>query len=82
MPLHLRSTALSEIRIGIESAARCLLVVAPLQCESCRSSEDSAGGGAMRLFGRAEKETWAEKTRVTYFLQTDRELRDLTVIRC
>ena len=36
----------------------------------------------MRLFGRAKKEKWGEKTRVTYFLQTDKELRDLTVIDC
>lgn len=36
-------------------------------------------GGHMRLFGRA-KEKWGEKTRITYFLQSDRELRDLTVI--
>src|SRR5882757_7284121 len=35
----------------------------------------------MRLFGRAKKEKWGEKTRVTYFLETDKQLRDLTVIR-
>ena len=33
------------------------------------------------MFGRAKKEKWGEKTRVTYFLETDKQLRDLTVIR-
>lgn len=34
----------------------------------------------MRLFSRAHKEKWGEKTRISYFLQTDKEVRDLTVV--
>lgn len=35
----------------------------------------------MRLFRRS-KEKWGEKTRITYFLETDKQTWDLTVICC
>ena len=36
----------------------------------------------MRLFGRGRKSAnFGEKTRVTYFLETDKQIRDLTVVR-
>ena len=54
--------------------------ISSVQCESYNSSEDPTDGGFVRLFGRAKKEKWGEKARVTYFVETDQQLRDLTVI--
>ena len=54
--------------------------ISSAKCESYKSSEDPTDGGFVRLFGRAKKEKWGEKTRVTYFVETDKQLRDLTVI--
>src|SRR6476620_11431077 len=56
--------------------------ISSAKCESYKSSEDPTDGGFVRLFGSAKKEKWGEKTRVTYFVETDKQLWDLTVIGC
>lgn len=52
-----------------------------MRCASCSIDEYENEGRTVKLFGRSKAEKWGEKTRITYFLQTDKELHETTVVR-